>query len=51
MSRGTVPEQPVQWAYGPKMAKHFFNSRILTNFRNRESRILETYVLEYAVVQ
>jgi len=27
ISRGTAPQQPVEWAHSPKMAK-----RILTNF-------------------
>jgi len=29
ISRGTAPEQPVEWAYSPRIAR-----RVFTNFKN-----------------
>ena len=49
ISRGTAPEQPVEWADRPKMVKQLFcefvqifkkNSRILTNFKTESREFL-----------
>jgi len=44
ISRGTVPEQPVEWAHSAKMAK-----RIITNFKT-ESHEFSNYAVQYRAI-